>query len=801
MSSLEYFDKYWRTVSSRQKTVYEELKGGETIGGQHPMIQNNHLENLKQLCDNAGIDDWVTEIDHRATYHSNKQKILDRYGGQGFETDQEAVAARGEAEQKKREEQAPDNAPASLEEQMRQQAGGNNRTPDNVEVESIGGNPNTSSNQKGSTANNSNNSRGGQQSQGSNSTSSLSLSQVRSRCLEAIEEAYEETEPILIDALPGTGKSYAAVEAASTTEAPITIATSRGRKGRYSEIESWCQKHGLSNKVLPSADDSCPTFKGKHGTKLEQKFKRYRRLGVTASDLHEHWNPPCQEDGVCPYQSNWDFQPEDYDVLIGHYLHLHVEKIIENRVVVIDESPSDDFLTEFKDPQETIANFLKQTSNIPFNNHYNLVTNSDPDKEEQALDWFENKGIDLADSKQILNQSTEDYHIWAPLLVLGTLVSRDLNNDWGTAALGGGQVFAHDRNRNEMHVLTPPNLTGATNIVALDGTPTIRLYDLIFGLNFQHKQLLSDSEREEYILDTQDLRIIQTEFRSIHPYSSGTYVNLDRDEALLREVIEVEGGEPAVITSSDALGKLKARNVPMSPNSSHYGNLRGSNELANENVGVILGSPHYGDKFIERWAALFGLEASGSGSGTAKSYGPFGDEILQQMRDNSVLQAILRFARNGTGATVYVNTAAVPPWIPREIALGVSRTRPATERKIIDALSDLGTASGPDIAKKVGGKKNTVRSNLRKLQAEGIVRKTGNNRGTKWHDNGLSNANRYGLVDLSSITNKTYKIPIREIGDKTRLKEEMDKQLEQYNIDQAERSRLINDKWMTDRRS
>jgi len=749
------------------------LKEGEALGGGTPLAQDTELGYLRELCNEAGIDDWIGEIDHTITYSSNKKKIRDRYGVRGFKTDREAAAARGEVEQREHEEQAPEDAPDSLEEQMRQQASGKSQTPDNVEVESIG--------------------------KSSQTTSTLSL--VRSRCLKTVEEAYTETQPVLIDALPGTGKSYAAVEAASTTETPIIIVTSRGRKGRYAEIESWCQKHGLSSKILPSADDSCPTFNGKHGAKLEQKFKKYRRLGVTASDLHKHWNPPCQRNSGCPYQSEWDFQPDDYDVLIGHYLHAHVGKIIENRVVVIDESPSNDFLAKFKDPQTAITNFLQQTSSIPFENYHSLVSNNDTEKKDSAIEWFEDRGIDLADSKQILNQSTKSYHIHAPLLVFGILVSRNLKNNWGTAALGGDQVFAHDQNENEMYVLTPPNLTSAKNVVALDGTPTLRLYDLMFGIGFKQKQLLGDSEQEEYIQDTQDLRIVQTEFKNIHPYSSGTYVNLDRDEALLREVVEDHNDKPAVITSSDALGKLEAKNIPISSNSTHYGNLRGSNKLTNENVGVIIGSPHYGNKFIERWAALFGLEASGSGTGTAKSYGAFGNEILQQMRDNSVLQAILRFARDGSGATVYVNTAAIPPWLPREVALGVIRTRKSTEQEVINVLSNVGTASGANIATKVNKHPNTVRSHLRTLQKEGVVRKTGQNKGTRWHDDGLSSANRYGVVSLNSITNKTYKIPIRGIGDKIGLKDELDRYFEQYDIDQAERNRLVNDRWMTDLRT
>lgn len=790
----EYYFQYWETVSSQRTKEYDELKDGEALGGKRPMIQNDRFEMLKRLCDEAGIDDWVGEIDHTATYQSNKQKIMNRYGLSGFEVDQEQKLKKLEAEAEDREAEAPEDAPTSFEEQMRQQSGGTKQPADTIEVESIdGGSEQPAKNKQQNTQ--SNKSPSGRQSQKSqiSASASLSLSQVRNKCLKTIEEAYAETQPALIDALPGTGKSYAAVEAASTTETPITILTSRGREERYAEIESWCQTHGLSSKVLPSADKDCPTFAGKHGSQLKTRFKKYRDLGVTVSDLHAHWSPPCQNESRCPYQSAWDFQPEDYDVIMGYYTQAYVDKVTENRVVVIDEIPSDAFLTQFEDPQTPITNFLQQTNGIPFPNYHSLIANKDSQKEETALKWFENRGIDIGGSKQILDANTSDYHIHAPLLVLGILISEPLGNNWSRASLGGGQVFAHDQNGNKMSVLTPPTLTNAKNVIALDGTPTLRLYDLMFNVGFEQKQLLSDPEREEYIQDTQNLKIVQTELKYIRPYTSGSSVNVDRDEALLREVIAVHSDDPSVITSCKALRKLKATNIPISPNSTYYGNLRGSNELAKKDVGVILGSPHYGDEFIERWSALFGFEASGTKTGTAKSYGAFGDELLQHMRENEVLQAVFRFARDGSGATVYVNTAAIPPWLPREIALGVSRTRTSTEREIIDVLSNKGKASGTEIATKVDKHPNTVRSHLRTLQKEGIVRKTGKNKGTQWHDDGLSNANKYGAVDLNSITNKTYKIPIREIGDKIELKDELDMHLEQYGIDQAERDRLIGD--------
>ncbi|MXV64436.1 hypothetical protein GS429_20665 [Natronorubrum sp. JWXQ-INN-674] len=801
--NLDHYDQYWNAVSSSPNKERDHLKNkgsGEALGAQTAMIQNNHLGNLKRLFDKAGVDDWTAHIDHTATYNSNKQNIIDTYSVDGFEKDREKKLDRLEAEEEKLREEAPDDVPTTLDEQLRR--GQKTEINDDVEVEHIGSSINNNSNSNGEEKNgvsvgNNYSEKGNDkiQSQENSSTKAISLSKARSRCLQAVEKAYNSDRVMLLDALPGIGKSYSAIEAVSTTDTPITILTSRGRKGRYAEIRSWCQKHGLSSKVLPRVDDKCPSFAGKHGPPLEQKLKDYRNLGVTASDLHTHWDLPCQKGSGCPYESEWDFEPDDYEVIIGHYTHAYVEIIVENRVVVIDEAPSDAFLTEFTDPHTTITNFLQQTSNIPFSNYHRLLTNSDSKKKELALNWFNQKGIGLGNSKQILDKDSDNYHIHTPLLVLGTLKANDLGNNWSTSPLGGGQVFSHNQNLNKMYVLDPPTLVNAKNVVALDGAPTPRLYDLMLGLNFNHKQLLTDTERERYIRHTQNIKIIQTELKSIYPYSSGNHANLDRDEALLREVAKRHSCQPAVITSDRVLNKLKSKNIPISANSTYYGNLKGSNKLANEDVGVILGSPHYGDPFIERWAALFGTEATGNGQGLTKSYGAFGDEILQHMRENEVLQAIFRFARDGSGSTVYVNTAAIPSWLPREIALGVVRKRSTIERDIIEALSDLCVASGADIARETGHNKNTVRSNLRKIQQEGLVRKTGKKKGTQWHDDGLSGANTCGLVDLNSLTDQTHNISIGDIGDK------IEHQLEQYGVDQHERDRLLGDGTMTNWRT
>jgi hypothetical protein len=80
----------------------------------------------------------------------------------------------------------------------------------------------------------------------------LIVQEGRERTVEAIVDAYERRDQVLIEALPTMGKSYGALKAAAETDLPVTIFTGRGQKEQYDQIKEWCEKHGLSYLQLPS---------------------------------------------------------------------------------------------------------------------------------------------------------------------------------------------------------------------------------------------------------------------------------------------------------------------------------------------------------------------------------------------------------------------------------------------------------------------------------------------------------------------------------------------------------------------
>jgi DNA-binding transcriptional ArsR family regulator len=97
----------------------------------------------------------------------------------------------------------------------------------------------------------------------------------------------------------------------------------------------------------------------------------------------------------------------------------------------------------------------------------------------------------------------------------------------------------------------------------------------------------------------------------------------------------------------------------------NYGNVNGSNELKDAQVAALLGTQHYGDAQVEKFAALAGETATHTGHGNALEYGSdVADEYLGHMREDQVMQAALRFARGDTGALVFARTSALRDDLP-----------------------------------------------------------------------------------------------------------------------------------------
>lgn len=103
------------------------------------------------------------------------------------------------------------------------------------------------------------------------------------------------------------------------------------------------------------------------------------------------------------------------------------------------------------------------------------------------------------------------------------------------------------------------------------------------------------------------------------------------------------------------------------------------------------------------------------------------------MREHDVLQAVLRFGRDGDGAMVYVHTCALPEWVPLA-AEGEVKGWSKGRKEVIEILE----ADAPDewrtkeIAKMVSIDDRQVRNVMNDLVDDGYVEKGKDGRAALW---------------------------------------------------------------------
>lgn len=284
------------------------------------------------------------------------------------------------------------------------------------------------------------------------------------------------------------------------------------------------------------------------------------------------------------------------------------------------------------------------------------------------------------------------------------------------------------------------------------------MWEHALGMRLNHRQVLADEERAEYIENALNLNLIRTT-DAIKPYNSKDHVNTEQDRALLTKIREQHGQRPSVITTSTAEGTYDADGVlDFIDETKHYGNVLGSNEFDETRVGAVIGSNHYGDGYIKKWDAYAGETVERNDEkGIALSYGGFGDRVLAHMRENETLQAAMRFGRDGNGAVVYVHTDTLPEWVPLAGEGRVLRTWSDGMRQVLDAARELGEWRTGEIADHLGVSigERQVFDHLNALAEKGALdRRTDpdDRRGYVWRDTGLHRLNEHGEVELDSVT-------------------------------------------------
>jgi hypothetical protein len=581
----------------------------------------------------------------------------------------------------------------------------------------------------------------------------LTVDEAQERTTAAIADAYESYDHRLIEALPTMGKSYGAVKAAAQTGEPITILTGRGRKEQYQQFKQWANEFGLSVYGLPAFTHDCDTANGEHGEEWQERVMDWYHRGATPKEIHKSaeyvlGEPlPCQrhEGQDCPYTSKWDFDPEEFDILLGHYSYAHKTKVTAGRTVVFDEFP-DAYESELLLNEGAISYWLSTVDAVPFDNYTDLMDNrDDQERRGEALLWFEETGV-TPDEQHVFEDSQA--HADAPLAVFTLLAGEDLGNGFETADLGYSGFGVYNRESAEVSVLRPPPLADAppsqkpSAIVALDGTPTKRMWELALDERLDHRPVLQEEERAEYIEHALNLNFVRSS-EYIKSYNSADHVTPENDAALLEAIADEHGQHPSLITTVTAKGEYEDAGVlDLVDETKHYGNVLGSNEFDDTRLGAVIGSNHYGDQYIQKWGAYAGEAVERNDEkGQDLSYGGFGDDVLTHMREHDTLQAAMRFGRDGNGAVVYVHTDTLPEWVPLAGEARVVRTYDDGERQVLDAIDGRDYWTTTEIAETTGVDVSArrVRQILEDLADRGVLEKgqhRDDGRAIEWRDAG-----------------------------------------------------------------
>jgi len=610
--------------------------------------------------------------------------------------------------------------------------------------------------------------------------SGLSIADARKRTTGAIADAYQRNDQVLVEALPTMGKSYGSVKAAAETGEPVTILTGRGRKEQYAQLTDWCDEHGLTYKELPSFTHDCPTAAGEHGEEWRETVRDWYRRGATPKAIHKFAEDalgqplPCQvnDEGKhvdCPYAHLWDFDPEtdgsadpeedvQIDVLIGHYTHGYKEKVTTGRTVVFDEFPDGAYETTLAGDwlQGAVSYWLSTVEAVPFEDYTDLIENRhDGGRRADALAWFLEDEDDAIDTAESLVFDDDSAHAAAPLAAFAILAGEDLGNGFETADLQDIGAATFDRETGQVSLLQPPSLDYTSGVVALDGTPTKRMWELSLGVSLSLRSVLTDAERTEYISEVLNLNLVRTT-DAVKPYNSADHVTVEQDAALLEGIADAHGERPSVITSSTAEGAYDSAGVlDLVDETKHYGNVLGSNEFKETRLGAVIGSNHYGDRFIKKWGA-YADEAveRNAEKGAGLSYTGFGDRVLTHMREHDTLQAAMRFGRDGNGAVVYVHTDTLPDWVPIADEGRVLTTWSDGMRQVVDAAADLEEWTTAEIAAHpdVNIGERQVRAHLTTLTEEhDVVDRETEGCGFVWRDDGLHRLGEHGAVELTPV--------------------------------------------------
>jgi hypothetical protein len=571
--------------------------------------------------------------------------------------------------------------------------------------------------------------------QNKNNLSALTLQNVRDRVEHAIREAYNQNENVLLEALPVSGKSYSAITVADETETPLLYLASRNYLKR--DAEDLCESLGLDYKRIPTPHNHCPAFNINNQEHYDIRAVKAYEKGVGGRTIHDRIdNIGCG--GKCEYIDLIDFDPSAPDVLIGDPSHAYRDEYLEDRFVVKDEFSAGKFETSFENPGQIVNSFIQATT-FPLSSYQDVVELSS-DQNIEPLCWFMEHGL-YQDTRNVLKSPQQEYHALAPVITFAIMQMDALDDAWESALLGplavvfdidlnsinSNAVCVRDIYEDTIYLLNPPEFEIADGFLGLDGTPTPRMWKRATGIDLTHRDILQDSEKQKYISEILNYDIILTN-DDVKPYQSNRNKNItpQKDTRIANSIHYREQENPGLITSKKAIEDV----YPQYNNGEifnyvdsyqNFGNVLSYRGFKDKHLGFVSGSRHYGDKYIERWSAYHYDSTSSNGNrGKKRSCGKA--DIFYEHMKRQTLQDVFRFGRDTLPTKVYVNTSALPQWVPDKNVQIITLSE--DDRKVANYLQNS-TKGGTinEIANKTNVNKRNARKKCEKLAEKGILNK------------------------------------------------------------------------------
>lgn len=559
----------------------------------------------------------------------------------------------------------------------------------------------------------------------------FTLDEFRKKTGRLIIEAMKNNARALLRAECAGGKTYGSFKYPSNTNK--NTAHLMPRRDLYDEGERLAEKFGESSVILRTPENDCGCF-DPESPLFNQKAKNLKNIcGLSGTEIHSKLDMACGN--ACDYmQQQETFDPDNYDVIIGHYKHAYRRSIQQGRFGFIDEFPGSAFTMTVENPGEHITPFLQDHDSILYDDYSELkdnrhnVSGIHMEKRNSLHDWLQSNGPSVEPDEIINNHPKRRYHRNAPYLAYVVQNLVDLGNgfeipEWqslGTPCRfsnGRKSVFQRGDGSGCLSLLTPPDLSDFDGILGLDATPTPSMWNLVLGENLDRREVLkSNEERENYLRNTLGITVKQTN-TALKSYNGGN-ISYPRDTGILYGGTLEHGEKPGVIVTQRGERKFDENGVlDHADGSLHYGEVRSSGKFEDKALGAVMSSNHPGNDIIKKWGALMGDTITSEGTGMNRDYGTLGNRIKSHFLEHQVEQAICRFGRSEDieETTVFVNTGAITDYIPVSGRIPKNSVRFDTDnrRAIADCLRDAeGGESIKSLIEATGASENTVRNFL-----------------------------------------------------------------------------------------